>query len=100
MKTAILLALFGLLVIVALTNGKNVVNQDDLEFNDKNARMFLRAMLGDGDSGDDDSDSFDTRQQNKNCVPCKFGVSPCCAPNICRKKRFRPDECIEIKPGK
>ena len=32
------------------------------------------------------------------CVLCKFNMMPCCKPNLCVKKRFRPDECLELKP--
>lgn len=103
MKSILLLAALVLLFAIASTNGKRLFydNDNDMELSDKKARMFLRAMTGeDGDDGDSDSASFDTRESGKNCVPCKFGLNPCCAPNICIKKRFRPDECMEIKPGK
>jgi hypothetical protein len=95
MKTIILLAIFGLLLIVSSSNAKNVMNDNDLEFSDKKARMFLRAMMGDDD---DDLASFDMRQSN--CVKCKFGIFNCCAPNFCKKKLLRPDECVEVKSGK
>jgi hypothetical protein len=97
MKTIILLAIFGLLLIVSLSNAKNVMNDNNMEFSDKKARMFLRAMMGDDDN--DGLTSFDMRQA-QNCVGCKFGIFPCCTPNICQKKTFRPDECLEIKSGK
>jgi hypothetical protein len=96
MKTIILLAIFGLLLIVSSSNAKNLYDDKDMEFSDKQARMFLRAIM---DEDDDGLTALDTRQ-NKNCVGCKFGISPCCAPNICHKKFLRPDECIEIKTGK
>ncbi len=101
MKTIILLAIFGLLFIVSSSNAKRLFydNDNDMELTDKKARMFLRAMTGDNDDGDDAA-SFDTREFGQNCVKCKFGINPCCAPNICIKKRFRPDECMEIKTGK
>ena len=102
MNRILLLAVFGLLLVVALSNAKNLVdNNDDLEINDQKARMFLRAMLGD-ESDDDSADAaaMDTRNNDKQCVGCKFGAALCCAPNFCRKKRFRPDECVEVKGGK
>ncbi len=101
MKTIILLAAIALLCIISSSNAKRLFddNDNDMELTDKKARMFLRGMTGDEDD-DDNSASFDTREFGKNCVPCKFGINPCCAPNICIKKRFRPDECMEIKTGK
>jgi len=100
MKTIILLAIFALLFIVSSSNAKRLFydNDNDMELTDKRARMFLRSMTDDDD--DDDTASFDTRESGKNCVKCKFGINPCCAPNICVKKSFRPDECVEIKTGK
>jgi hypothetical protein len=99
MKTIIILAAIALLCMIACSNASRIYNSDDdLELSDKKARMFLRALTGDED--DDDVASFDTREAGKNCVKCKFGINPCCAPNICIKKSFRPDECLEIKPGK
>ena len=101
MKTAMLLAAVALLCIVSSANAKRLFynNDDDMELSDKKARMFLRSMTNDNED-DDALASFDTRESGKNCVACKFGINPCCAPNICIKKRFRPDECMEIKPGK
>ena len=104
MKSILFLVALVLLCAIVSTNGKRLFydNDNDMELSDKKARMFLRAMTGeDGDDDDDgDSASFDTREAGRNCVPCKFGINPCCAPNICVKKRFRPDECMEIKQGK
>ena len=98
MNRILLLAVVGLLLVVALSNAKNLVdNNDDLEINDQKAQMFLRAMLGDeSDGGSVGSAAMDTRQ----CVSCKFGLGLCCAPNFCEKKRFRPDKCIRVKTGK
>jgi len=98
-KTIILLAAIALLCIISSSNAKRLFydNDNDMELSDKKARMFLEAMTGEDD---DDSPSLDTREFGKNCVGCKFGINPCCAPNFCRKKRFRPDECVEVKQGK
>lgn len=92
--------LLALILIIASTQAKRLFydNDNDMELSDKKARMFLRAMLNEDD--DDAANSLDTREIGKNCVPCKFGINPCCAPNICVKKRFRPDECMEVKPGR
>ncbi|CAF2060936.1 unnamed protein product [Rotaria magnacalcarata] len=103
MKTIMLLAIFAFVFVISTSNAKRLFynNDNDMELTDKRARMFLRSMTNDDDDdSNDDSASFDTRDSGKNCVACKFGLNPCCAPNICIKKRFRPDECMEIKTGK
>ena len=99
MNTIIVLAMVALLFVVSSTNAKRLFydNDNDMELSAKKARMFLRSMMNDEDN---DAPSFDTREAGKNCVPCKFGINPCCAPNVCVKKSFRPDECMEVKPGK
>jgi hypothetical protein len=99
MKTIILLAISVLFFVISSSNAKRLFhdNDNDMELTDKRARMFLRSMM---DEDNDDATSLDTREFGKNCVACKFGINPCCAPNICIKKRFRPDECMEIKTGK
>jgi hypothetical protein len=86
MKTSILLTIFALFFIISSSNAKRLFydNDNDMELTDKKARMFLRSMMND----DDDAPSFDTRETGKNCVPCKFGINPCCPPNICIKKSF------------
>lgn len=100
-KAMILLAAIALLCFISSSNAKRLFfnNDNDMELTDQKARMFLRAISSQGDD-DDDAPSFDTRESGKNCVKCKFGINPCCAPNICIKKSFRPDECMEIKQGK
>jgi hypothetical protein len=63
-----------------------------MELSEAKARMFLEG------ANDDD---FDKRAQaDTDCVPCKFHIFRCCKPNLCLKKFLRPDECMEIKPGK
>ena len=87
---------FLLLSLFLFVNGKNFVADDDdnqLELPNDQARMFLRAMT------DDEDDSLDKREFGKNCVPCKFKLNPCCAPNMCIKKFFW-NECMEIKTHK
>ena len=98
-STIILLTAFALLLIASSSDAKRlfVNNDNDAKLSEQKARMFLRSML---DDDDDDLPSLDKRETGKKCVPCKFGINPCCAPNICIKKNFRPDECMEIKPGK
>ena len=43
---------------------------------------------------------FVKRNVPKKCVLCKFSFFPCCEPNICVKKTFRPDKCLQVKQGK
>ncbi|CAF3548605.1 unnamed protein product [Rotaria socialis] len=102
MKTIILLVIFAFVFVISTSNAKRLFynNDNDMELTDKRARMFLRSMTNNDDDSNDDTASLDTREFGKNCVACKFGINPCCAPNICIKKRFRPDECMEIKTGK
>lgn len=102
MKTTnFLLLIFVLIGFFISTESKRLFydNDNDMELSDKKARMFLRAIF---DDNNDESSVLDTRElsNGKNCVKCKFGINPCCAPNICVKKRFRPDECMEIKTGR
>ncbi|CAF3379023.1 unnamed protein product [Rotaria socialis] len=97
-----LLVIFAFVFVISTSNAKRLFynNDNDMELTDKRARMFLRSMTNNDDDSNDDTASLDTREFGKNCVACKFGINPCCAPNICIKKRFRPDECMEIKTGK
>lgn len=83
------------LSICSLIDGKPSYLNDnnDLEITNEKARMFLRSMLNDDSSSDD---LFDRRESGKNCVPCKFKLNKCCAPNICVKKLLW-NECMEIK---
>lgn len=101
MNTIIFLLMGAFVFLISTSNAKRLFydNDDDMLLTDKRARMFLRS-ISDEDSDSDDTASFDTREVGRKCVPCKFGINPCCAPNLCVKKRFRPDECMEIKPGK
>ena len=93
-----LLGLFSLLLIISFicvaveakrVHVENGDDDDDLELSDFNARSFLEKY---------DENNFDTLMKNPDCVLCKFNRIPCCKPNLCIKKRFRPDECLELKP--
>ena len=85
-----------MLVLLAVTcSGKSVPNQPEFEMNSENASMFLNS-----DQNAEHMVSMDKREIGKNCVPCKIGLNPCCAPNICVKRRFWFDECMEIKVAK
>jgi hypothetical protein len=87
--------LFGLLIITVVfitSNAKRLPmedDDDDLELADVDARSFLKKHKG---------YRFDKHVNNLDCVLCKFNLVPCCKPNICVKKSFRPDECLELKP--
>ena len=87
-----------ILSICSLIDGKRLFfnNDDELELSNERAQMFLRSMLNDDDSSDGNDESFNKREFGTNCVKCKFGVNPCCKPNICVKKFFW-DECMEIQ---
>jgi hypothetical protein len=89
------------LSICSLIDGKRSLtnNDNNLELSNEKAQMFLRSRLDNDDSDDDDINQLvDRREFGQNCVPCKFKVNPCCAPNICIKKWFL-NECMEIKTG-
>ena len=83
-----------MLVVVPSCHGKSFLRDEDddgmMELTQAKARSFL-----DDNSGD--SDDVDKRATSGDCVMCKFNAVRCCKPNICIKKRFRPDECMEIK---
>jgi hypothetical protein len=94
-----------LLLLVSSSHGKGVFTKsdDDFEVSQQTAATFL-AMDEEATTfssmHDDSSAVFHKRESGRNCVPCKFGANPCCAPNICVKKTLRPDECQEVKTGK
>jgi hypothetical protein len=88
------LVVFGLLIITVIfvsSDAKRLsLDSDDiLELSDIDARSFLKKK------GKSD---FDKHINNGDCVLCKFNMVPCCKPNLCIKKSFRPDQCLELKP--
>jgi hypothetical protein len=88
------LVVFGLLIITVIfvsSDAKRLsLDSDDiLELSDIDARSFLKKQ---------DKNDFDKHINNGDCVLCKFTMIPCCKPNLCIKKSFRPDECLELKP--
>ncbi len=101
MKIIILLAIFGLLIMATSSYEKSLFddNANDMESTDKRARMSLRDI---NDDDDDDTASFDIRQASSSnwCVPCKFGIIPCCSPNFCRRRRLLPNTCIRVQSSK
>ena len=94
-NTLLIAALLAvMLVIMPSCHGKRFFRDDDndgmLELTQAKARSFLQ-------DSNDESDDVDKRVNSGDCVLCKFNKITCCRPNICIKKRFRPDECMEIK---
>jgi hypothetical protein len=85
-----------IIVIISLSNAKTIfVDNNHFELTGENASVFLHNPT-DGDH----ASHLDKREFGKNCVGCKFGINPCCEPNICINKKFWPDECMEIKQAK
>jgi hypothetical protein len=82
---------FGLVIIFVISDAKRlpIENDDNLELSDIDARSFLKK---------NNENSFNQPLSNSDCVLCKFNMIACCKPNLCIKKRFRPDECLELKP--
>ena len=83
----------GLLVIAALliiSNAKRlpIEEDDDVESSEIDTRSFLNKY----------ETNYDKQMNSLDCVPCKFNLIPCCKPNLCIKKSFRPDECLKLKP--
>ncbi len=85
----------GLLIIVIIiipSNAKHLSmddEDDDLELSNIDAHSFLNKY---------NDKNFDKFPANLDCVLCKFNMIPCCKPNLCIKKRLRPDECLELRP--
>ena len=77
--------------------------ENDFKISRAHSNTFLRALI----SEDDDEQKFIRRDQTnstyykdrkgRTCVLCKWGIAPCCLPNICKKHHIRFNECIEIK---
>ncbi len=91
MNAKMILFVTMLLLISSLTDAKTLVGKNSFEMSGENASAFLHP------SSDDQSHDISKREMGRNCIPCKFGINPCCEPNICVKKSFWPDECMEIK---
>ena len=94
-STWILVGCVLMMVVFSSCQGKtlylddeDVDNSGDLEISQAVARAFL------GESSDED---VARRAQSTDCVLCKFNTLRCCKPSLCIKKRFRPDECMEVK---
>ena len=91
-KTVVFLVTICL--IISLSNAKNLMVDDHrFEISAENASIFLRTSNHDEHTG-----GIHKREiGGKDCIPCKLGLNPCCKPNICVKKTFWFDECMEIK---
>lgn len=94
-NTWILVGCVLMMVVFSTCQGKTLYLDDedvddsgDLEISQAVARAFL------GENSDED---IARRAQSTDCVLCKFNSFRCCKPSICVKKRFRPDECMEVK---
>ncbi len=85
-----------MVVIISLSNAMLLpAEKNDFEMTTENASVFLTTT-----TDANNPSNIDKREFGKNCVPCKFGLNPCCEPNICVKKTLWPDECMEIKQSK
>lgn len=91
MKSNMMIYLTMILLIGTLVNGKSIRMMNNFEMSNENASAFLNS------NDNEHIASINKREIGRNCVPCKFGINPCCQPNICVKKTFWPDECMEIK---
>ncbi|UJR31783.1 hypothetical protein I4U23_019261 [Adineta vaga] len=89
-----LLGLFGFMILTVLfliSDGKYFPgddSDDEMELSGVNARSFLKSKP---------HYNLNKPTNDLDCVLCKFNIVPCCKPNICIKKRLRPDECLELK---
>ncbi len=81
-----------MILIISLSNVTSFYIDNHFEMTGENASSFLHTFNGNHHTSD-----FSKREMGRNCIPCKFGINPCCEPNICVKKTFWPDECMEIK---
>lgn len=86
MKKFTLLSMLIITMIFMVSHAKRlpIEDDDDLELSDLEARSFLKKQ-------------GDKYINNLDCVLCKFNLVPCCKPNLCIKKNFRPDECLELR---
>lgn len=92
MKSTMLVYLTMILLIVTFVHGNTIRTNNNFEITNENASSFLHPV-----NDEHHSAGITKREIGRNCIPCKFGINPCCEPNICVKKTFWPDECMEIK---
>jgi hypothetical protein len=62
-------------------------SQDDEDSNDQGRRFHRRDMI---------NATHYTDRKGRICVLCKWGIAPCCAPNLCKKHHLRFNECVEV----
>lgn len=85
----IFLVMIGLLCF-SLTNGSNIFTSNNNVFDASQQGLYNGNVTY----------VVAKRNLHRKCVSCKFGFIPCCEPDICVKKSFRPDKCLSIKVGK
>lgn len=90
-KMKLIVLCFTLLIITS--TAKHLISEDNDDNNAELSELEARSFLKDHNAKD-----LDKFANNFDCVLCKFNMIPCCQPNLCIKKRFRPDECLELKP--
>ena len=78
-------------LLMRSTMATTIFRDQDFELTTDDASAFLHPTSNNGDR------NFDKRETSRDCVLCKLGINPCCAPNICIKKTLWFDECMEIK---
>jgi hypothetical protein len=93
MNSNMIVYLTMMFLIVSLSDAKTLYIDNHFEMTGENASSFLHTTY----DGDHHTSDFSKREMGRNCIPCKFGINPCCEPNICVKKTLWPDECMEIK---
>lgn len=91
-KIILIISMACMILLISLCHGTNNFPSN----NDENRFDISNHKSNDHTIGSE----FVERDTRKGCVKCKFGIGRCCAPNICRKKFLRPDQCIRIKEGK
>ncbi len=95
MQSSTIVFLVAMALLFAASSYATPLSEDDvdgIEESPQQARTFLPSRYEDKSSS-----ILDKRESGKNCVPCKFGIGHCCAPNICVKKTLQPDHCMEVK---
>ncbi|UJR32318.1 hypothetical protein I4U23_019782 [Adineta vaga] len=90
-KTIVFLVIMCL--IVSFCHGKNVPEEmHHITISSDEANGFLHSS-----DPNNVGINLTRREIGSNCVPCKLNMNPCCPPNICIKKTFWFDECMEVK---
>ncbi|CAF1443998.1 unnamed protein product [Rotaria sordida] len=89
-RILIIVFLLGLFLTIVLSDLTHLdMENNDLDLNSEKHLIFKRDGY--------DHEYHDNPRRSRQCVPCKFGIIRCCYPNVCVKKRLRPDKCLRIK---